>query len=246
MKSALNSMLSRLLAWTPLFLAICIPPPAVAGAFSVTPVRIYMSVRDRAVAVTITNDGNAEIVLQADINTWQQSPDGTDQLALTDDLVLSPPIIKLAPKARQVVRLARLAPPDVSRQTTYRLILREIPEALAPKQNVQISIALALSMPVFITPPKARREVSCSIAGVEEKTVGVRCSNMGTAYSQIRDIEILRGDKKIATFSGGTYILPGASKTIAAGTEAAVTRGPVKVVVTFDDSKTQEFQLSLP
>lgn len=239
-------MLSRLLACAPLFMAICFPLPAVAGAFTVTPVRIYMSVRDRAVAVTVTNDGDAEVVIQADINTWKQAPDGTDQLELTDDLILSPPIIKLAPKARQVVRLARLAPPDVSRQNTYRLILREVPEALTQKPNVQISIALALSMPVFITPPKVKREVSCGIAGIEGKTVGVRCSNTGTAYSQIRDIDILRGDKKIAAFSGGTYILPGASKTMAVAAEAAVPPGPVKVVVTFDDSKTQEFQLSLP
>ena len=246
MKSTTTMLLPGRLAWTLLFAAICIPPPALAGAFSVTPVRIYMSVRDRAVAVTVTNDGDSEVVLQADINTWRQSPDGTDQLELTDDLILSPPIIKLAPKARQVVRLARLAPPDASRQLTYRFILREVPEALPPKPNVQISIALALSMPVFITPPKVNRVVSCSIAGMEQKAVGVRCSNTGTAYSQVREIEVLRDNKKIAAFSGGTYILPGASKTMAATAEAAVSPGPVKVVVTFDDSKTQEFELSLP
>ena len=246
MKSTPTMLLPRTLAWTLLCAAICLPPPVLAGAFSVTPVRIYMSVRDRAVAVTVTNDGDSEVVLQADINTWRQSPDGTDQLELTDDLILSPPIIKLAPKARQVVRLARLAPPDASRQLTYRFILREVPEALPAKPNVQISIALALSMPVFITPPKASRVVSCRIAGMEQKAVGVSCSNTGTAYSQVREIEILRDKKKIAAFSGGTYILPGASKTMAAAAEAAVSPGPVRVVVTFDDSKTQEFELSLP
>ena len=62
---------------------------------------------------------------------------------------------------------SRLAPPDVSRQVTYRLILREIPEALPPKQKVQISIALALSMPVFITPPKAARALNCSVGAVK-------------------------------------------------------------------------------
>jgi fimbrial chaperone protein len=239
-------VLSRRLAWTLLFAAICVPPPALAGAFSVTPVRLYMSVRDRAVAVTVTNDADTEVVLQADVNTWRQTAEGEDKLELTEDLILSPPIIKLAPKARQVVRLARLAPPDLSRQVTYRLILREVPEALPSQQNVQISIALALSMPVFITPPKAVRAVSCGITGIEEKSVGVRCSNTGTAYAQVREIDILRNEKKIAAFSGGTYILPGASKTMAATAEAAVARGPVRVVVTFDDSKTQEFELSLP
>jgi fimbrial chaperone protein len=246
MKSTTTMVLSGRLAWTLLFAAICVPPPALAGAFSVTPVRLYMSVRDRAVAVTVTNDADTDVVLQADVNTWQQTAEGEDRLELTDDLILSPPIIKLAPKARQVVRLARLAPPDPSRQVTYRLILREVPEALPAKQNVQVSIALALSLPVFITPPKAVRSLNCRIAGVEEKSVGVRCSNTGTAYAQVREIEVSRGDKKIAGFSGGTYILPGASKTMAAATEGAAARGPVKVVVTFDDSKTQEFELSLP
>jgi fimbrial chaperone protein len=246
MKSTTTMLLPGRLAWTLLFAAICTPPPALAGAFSVTPVRLYMSVRDRAIAVTVTNDGDSEVVLQADVNTWRQSADGTDQLELTDDLVLSPPIIKLAPKARQVVRLARLAPPDVSRQLTYRFILREVPEALPSKPNVQIAIALALSMPVFITPPKVSRVVSCGIAGIEDKAIGVRCSNTGTAYAQVRDINIVRDNKKIAAFSGGTYILPGATKIMAAAAEAATSPGPVKVVVTFDDSKTQEFELSLP
>jgi len=246
MQSTLPSVPSRLVAWALVLLAIGLPPAALAGTFSVTPVRIYMSVRDRAVAITVRNDGDEPVVLQADIHTWRQGPDGSDQLELTDDLILSPPIIKLAPKAKQVVRLARLAPPDMSRQSTYRFILREIPEALAPKQSVQIQIALALSMPVFITPPGAKRTVACAIAGVEGKSIGVKCGNTGTAYAQIREAEVLRGDKKIAGFTGGAYILPGASTTLAANAESAPASGPVRVKVTFDDSKTQEFELSLP
>jgi len=238
--------LSKLLAWAPLLLSLCFAGPASAGVFTVTPVRIYMSPKDRAVAVTITNDGDAEIVLQADLHSWAQKPDGTDQLVLTEDLILSPPIIKLAPKAKQVVRLARLVPPDMTRQMTYRFILREVPEALAPKNNIQIPIALALSMPVFITPPNARRGVTCQLAGVEGKTIGVRCENLGNAYAQVREIEVLRGEKKIARYEGGAYILPGASRTIAVGAEQAPTPGAVRMLVTFDDTQVQEFQLTLP
>ncbi|MDO8774118.1 MAG: fimbria/pilus periplasmic chaperone [Burkholderiaceae bacterium] len=68
--------------------------------------------------------------LQADLNIWSQKLDGIDEQLPTDDLILSPPIIKLAPKARQVVRLALLKPADASRQLTYRMILREVPEAV--------------------------------------------------------------------------------------------------------------------
>jgi fimbrial chaperone protein len=117
---------------------------------------------------------------------------------------------------------------------------------LPAKKSVQIPIALALSMPVFITPPKARREVSCVIAGVDQGSVGLRCGNSGNAYAQIREIEITRDGQKIARADAGAYILPGAAKTITVKAESALAPGVARVQVTFDDGKTQEFQLSLP
>ncbi|MEO6118445.1 MAG: fimbria/pilus periplasmic chaperone [Methylotenera sp.] len=100
-------------------LAASLITPAWAGVFSVTPVRIYMTPKDRAVAVTITNDGDTELIMQADLYQWKQKPDGQDELTLTEDMFLAPPIIKMAPKSRQVVRLARLSPAKSSEQLTY-------------------------------------------------------------------------------------------------------------------------------
>ena len=223
--------------------------PAFAGSFSVTPVRIYMTPRDRAVAITITNEGDSPVALQADLNTWSQRPDGTDELVLTEDMILSPPIIKLGPKARQVVRLALLKPADASRQLTYRLIVREVPEATAPKGNtIEVPIALALSMPVFITPPPAKREMNCQ-AGREGAALAVTCANSGSAYAQIREILVLRGDASsapLARFEGGAYILPGARKSIGITAAQPITAGEATLKVTFDDGKDQSFNVRLP
>ena len=223
--------------------------PAFAGSFSVTPVRIYMTPRDRAVAITITNEGDSPVALQADLNTWSQRPDGTDELVLTEDMILSPPIIKLGPKARQVVRLALLKPADASRQLTYRLIVREVPEATAPKGNtIEVPIALALSMPVFITPPPAKREMDCQ-AGREGAALAVTCANSGSAYAQIREILVLRGDASsapLARFEGGAYILPGARKSIGITAAQPITAGEATLKVTFDDGKDQSFNVRLP
>ncbi|CAN7519088.1 fimbrial biogenesis chaperone [Polaromonas sp. LjRoot131] len=218
---------------------------ATAGVFSVTPVRLYMTPRDRAIAVTLTNEADTEVVLQADINTWSQKPDGTDELVLTEDLILAPPIIKLAPKARQVVRLALLKPADASRQLTYRMIIREVPE-VQPAPGIQVPIALALSMPVFITPPVAKRQVSCTVQRPEAKTVGLQCGNTGTAYAQIREATLMRGEQALARFEGGSYILPGASKIVGLKSEQAITAGEAKLVVTFDDGQSQTTSITLP
>lgn len=216
-----------------------------AGVFSVTPVRLYMAPRDRAIAVTLTNEGDTEVVLQADINSWHQNADGSDVLVLTDDLILAPPIIKLAPKARQVVRLARLTPPDLSQQLTYRMVIREVPAAL-PAQGMQVPIALALSMPVFITPPGAKAEIQCTATRVDARSVSAHCSNTGNAYSQIREARLVRGEQTLVRFEGGSYILPGASKTISLKGEQPVNAGPAQLVLTFDDGKTQTTGITLP
>ncbi len=220
--------------------------PAFAGTFSVTPVRIYMAPRDRAVAITLTNEGDSPVALQADINVWTQKPDGTDELVLTEDMILSPPIIKLAPKARQVVRLALLKPADASRQLTYRLIVREIPEATAPKDgSIVVPISLALSMPVFITPPMAKRDIDCQ-ATRDGAALAVSCGNTGSAYAQIREITFSRGSTDLARFEGGVYLLPGARKAIAVKPEQAIAAGDAVMTVTFDDGKSQTRNVSLP
>ncbi|MDW5442463.1 molecular chaperone [Polaromonas sp. SM01] len=228
-------------------LAALVAAPALAGVFSVSPVRIYMTPRDRAVAVTLTNEGDTPVALQADINSWAQKPDGTDELVLTDDLILSPPIIKLAPNARQVVRLALLKPADASRQLTYRLIIREVPEATAGKGNaIDVPIALALSMPVFITPPVAKRNVSCTLQRKDAQTAEAVCANSGTAYAQVRGASLKRGDQLLGNFEGGVYVLPGASKTLAIKGQAALPAGIVELSVTFDDGQTTSSSVTLP
>src|SRR5919198_4838314 len=210
---------------------------ALAATFSVTPVRIYMRPQDRAVAVTITNEADTPVLLQADLYTWSQKPDGTDETALTEDLILSPPIIKLAAKGRQVVRLARLKPADASRQLTYRMILREVPEAAAPKDKIQVAIALALSMPVFITPAPAKREVDCNAMGVQGGTLSVACMNKGSAYAQVREILVKQGEQVIGRFEGGAYILPGARKVMPIKAQNAASGSRVRLVVTYDDGR---------
>jgi len=221
--------------------------PADAGIFSVSPVRIFMTPRDRAVAITLTNEGDTEVALQADINAWTQKADGSDELVLTEDLILAPPIIKLAPKGRQVVRLALLRPHDASRQLTYRMIVREVPEATAPRSgSMEVPIALALSMPVFITPPVAKREVSCLAGRGEGQALQAVCLNSGTAYAQIREAIVRRGGATLARFEGGNYILPGVRKAITLKSEAAVAPGHAQLDVVFDDGKNQVFDVTLP
>lgn len=221
--------------------------PAWAGLFSVTPVRIYMAPRDRAVAVTINNEGDEELVMQADIYLWKQKADGEDELTLTEDLILSPPIIKLAARSRQVVRLAMLKPQPSADQQTYRLVVREVPEAKAAEKTVQLQIALAFSMPVFITPPGAKRQMDCAAERSAPDAIRVTCVNNGNAYAQPREFILTNAaGEKLAVRDSGGYILPSIKRSFdVKRPEGRLPGGNARLAVTLDDGTIQSFDVKI-
>lgn len=222
--------------------------PAWAGQFSVTPVRIFMATKDRAVAVTITNEGDEHLVMQADLYLWKQKPDGQDDLTLTEDMFLSPPIIKLAPKARQVVRLARIKAAKTTEQLTYRMIVREIPEAKPPKPDLQLQIALAFSIPVFISPPGVKAKLDCAVERVAADTVKTVCQNSGNAYAYPVALQLTSSTgENIAGRDSGGYLLPGIKRSFDLKRNgAAIPGGKAKLVATLVDGTKQTFDVVVP
>jgi len=230
----------NLLVW---FLVI----PAQAGVFSVSPIRIYMTPKDKAVAVTVTNEGDEELVMQADLYVWQQKPDGEDELTLTEDMFLSPPIIKLAGKSHQVVRLARLNRANSDKQLTYRMIVREIPEAKPANENIQLQIALAFSMPVFITPPGAKSKLDCIVQRTTTSSVDAVCENSGNAYAQPLDFQLTNvAGELLASRDQGGYILPAIKRHFdIKSANKSIPGGKAKLTVRLDDGTKQAFDVML-
>jgi len=220
----------------------------IAGPFSVTPVRIYMDTNDKAVAVTINNEGDDELVMQAELYTWTQKPDGEDVLEPTEDLLLSPPIIKLAGKSKQVVRLARLQPVGMDQQQTYRMIVREIPEAKPNKGNLQLQIAIAFSMPVFITPPGVKNKLDCHTSKKTTDTISISCENTGTAYAQVIDFTFNGPENlSLSDNASGGYILPGVKRNFNIKSEKGklIPSGKGILSVRMDDGSKQTFDVIL-
>ncbi|MGZ5581805.1 MAG: fimbrial biogenesis chaperone [Usitatibacter sp.] len=212
-----------------------------------SPVRIYMGPRDRATAITVTNEGAEELVMQADVFTWKQKPGGEDDLALSEDLFLAPPIIKLAPNSRQVVRLAMVKPSNSAEQVTYRMIIREIAEARPPEKGVDVSIALAFSLPVFVTPAGAKSQLGCSARRSAADAIRVECENTGTAYTNPRGfvLEGAAGEKLAARDSGG-YILPGIKREFdIKRADGPIPAGKAKLSVALDDGSTKTFDVQV-
>ena len=229
-------------------LAVTVPTTVKAGVFSVSPVRMYMTPKDRAIAVTINNDGDDALVMQADVYAWRQKPGGEEDLILTEDMILSPPILKLAAHSRQVVRLAMLRARPTTDQLTYRLIVREVPEAQPPEKNLQLQLALAFSLPVFITPSGAKRQLDCTIERVSADTVRTSCENTGNAYAQLSEFRLSSASgEKLALRDSGGYILPSIKRNFdIKRTDGRIPGGKAKLSVALDDGSKQNFDVSIP
>jgi fimbrial chaperone protein len=222
------------------------PAWAMGAMFSVTPVRIFLSPRDRAAPITLVNEGDKPVMLQAELLDWKQSPTGQDVLTPSDDVILSPPIIDLPPRGRQVVRLARVGPPPIDEQLTFRLMIREVPNVENPDRPViQIPITLALSLPVFITPNHLQRAVTCEWVGSSTVTE-LRCLNQGKLYAQILSVTLKQADRVLAELEGINYLLPGSSKVMPVTFLQAPQPGPLELDIRFDTGGRQSMTLIWP
>ena len=244
-----STCLSRLSSATPfvlvlaLALAGCLASPVQAGQFSVSPVRIFIAPKDRTTAVTVTNESDVELVMQADIYQWQQTATGAEDLTLTEDVIVAPPIVKLAPGAKQTIRLAMLKPVSAGQQLTYRLIVREIPEVRPPEPGIQLRIALAFSLPIFISQPGVKNQLVCELKRSAPDAVRAECENRGTAYAQATEFKLLNAAGAVlASNNTATYVLPGIKRSVEVKRAAGpIAGGKIQLVVTQDDQTVQTF-----
>ena len=128
------------------------------------------------------------------------------------------------------------------------MVVREIPEAKPAGKNVQLQIALAFSLPVFITPPGARRQLECGLEQSARDSVHVMCENRGSAYAQPREFILATvAGEKLATRDSGGYILPGVKRSFdVKRAEGALRSGKAKLVVNLDDGTSQTFEVAVP
>lgn len=234
--------LPGLIALAALALAL---PPGHAGNFSVAPVRIYMKPRERAAAITVTNHGKEPLLIQAEVWRWVQDAEGKESLEATSEVIVAPPIATLAPGARQVLRMAPVRPPELQRELTYRLIVREVVPERPAAEGISMSLALAMSMPVFITPAHAKPDLVCGVDWPER----LSCHNQGLAYTQLRGFRLERDGQVLWRSQQGQYLLPGSRVVLALPVGPGAPKlaaGSAQLVVETDGLQLPAFTVTVP
>lgn len=184
-----------------------------ASGLQVSPINMALANSQRAGVFTLSNTGTTPINAQARIYKWTQSP--TDEFVLepSNEVLVSPPIMQLAPGASQEIRVIRTrSPAPNAPEEHYRLIVDELPSpTTAPKKG--ISLLIRHNIPVFLNAqdwPNAQLDWKANAKGSKTR---VSIHNTGAVRAQIGRIWLEKDGKEIQILSGGLtgYALPGST-----------------------------------
>jgi fimbrial chaperone protein len=185
---------------------------AAASTLGVAPVRIQLGPGAAMAVLTVRNQGDSPVVVQARPALWSQQEEH-DQLDDTHDLLVTPPLFTIPPNAQQTVRVALLRKPDPSRELDYRLVLSEVPPPPAPDTH-ELRVALRITLPVFVAAAVSTSpEVSWHHSWLPDGTLRVTAHNHGSAHLQVLGFVVVTGDhaEQQLHADSSRYLLPGGS-----------------------------------
>ncbi|MET0254675.1 MAG: molecular chaperone [Luteibacter sp.] len=184
-----------------------------ASGLQVSPIGLRLATSSTAEALWLTNTGSDTVHAQVRVFRWTQV-DGKDVLEPSRDLVVSPPMVSIAPGDRQLVRVIRqVAPAGDGTETAYRVLVDELPVDGGDKAGLQF--VLRYSVPVFLAPAGDPGMKATLQATWETSPDGprLRVRNQGNGHAQIADVTWQASDGKRSPLLPGLvgYALPGAT-----------------------------------
>lgn len=206
-----NSMIHIAAYFVVYIAASCLAGSANAAGWEIDPVRIELSTQQQTAALSVKNTTNQTTSIQIQAVTWSQRG-GKDIFTPTKELLVSPPIVTIAPNSEQIIRVALRRDADAAKELSYRLNLQELP----PKQSLNftgVKVALRVTLPVFVQPINggAVPKMEWDILRMQSDQLKVTLRNPGNAHVQISDFALYvpGNEKSIAGESGSSYVLEG-------------------------------------
>jgi len=211
-----------------------------AASLEISPLNVSFAPGQTATTIEVRNRGGAPVAIQARAYSWLQAGDD-DDLAPTQEIILSPPIFTIPEGAAQTMRLLLRGAVGVERERTYRLLLVEVPAANTGRR--EIVMVLRVSLPVIAAAASSATPVLRWSAerGRDGQTV-LTATNAGTTYDRVAAIGVTLSDgrhPKVVSRGNNPYVLPGAQRhwVVQGG---GLPGGPLRLTVTTQVGKSEQ------
>lgn len=203
---------------------------AFATAINLTPLSLSITMPERAVGLTISNQAPEAATLQVRVMRWSQDA-GRNLYAPAEGWVVSPPVINVQGGRSQLLRVIRRSDVAVEQEETYRVFVDELPAADAPNTGA-VRVLMRYSLPLFVMPAKA--VLPDVYWGLQTcgSTWFLNADNRGQRHLKLLGYRLSQGKKVLVQTGDGLlgYVLPGQSyrwegqgKWVEPGSDAGLT-----------------------
>ncbi|RRZ96928.1 molecular chaperone [Erwinia sp. 198] len=189
--------------------------PAWAGnSVLIWPIDPKIHSGDKATELWLENRGAATTLMQVRVFSWQQQ-DGHEQYQTQQTVVASPPLVRIEPGQKQLVRLINQAPPPKGEERAYRVLLDEIPTPQQPGENqAGLNFQMRYSVPLFtygegLSADTARPDLSWRLVNQNGKSA-LLITNNGSGHARLSNVSL--GGRTLSNSLFG-YVLARSSNT---------------------------------
>jgi fimbrial chaperone protein len=183
------------LRWSLALAMLAVASAVTAASFGLAPIGLTIAAGELSGSIVVTNTGTEDVVIQARPYAWTQN--GEELRTETRELVINPPIFKLAVGEQQLVRVASRAAALQQVERAYRVVFSEVPTGLQTEPGFHIRVAM--DIPLYIEPVVRS---SAQLAWRVERTVNggrLVAENSGGRHFRLRDVRFQDGEKTIHT-----------------------------------------------
>ncbi len=195
-----------------LIIAALIPSVHAANSLMVWPIDPAINPEEKASELWLENRGNATTMMQVRIFGWQQV-NSQEQYQTQQQVVASPPMVRLEPGQRQLVRLIKQTPPQAGREMSYRVVLDEIPTPRTPGENqAGLTFQMRYSVPLFVYGDGLNKDSAKPDLSWREVNSGgkrwLELTNRGNGHARLSNVSV--GGRKLGNGLFG-YVLANSS-----------------------------------
>jgi fimbrial chaperone protein len=207
---------------------------AQASSLRVSPVLVDLPASAAAATLNLRNDGQTPLNIQARVFRWVQS-NGTERLEQTDEVVASPPLATLRPKADYALRLVRVSKAPLRDEASYRVLVDELPDPAARRPGV-VTLLVRQSIPIFFSGNTAGPPSVSWSAALRGRSLILTAKNAGDRRLRISALTVSANGQLLARNDGLLGYVLGRStmRWTLPLRRAGGYRGPIDIIATSD------------
>jgi len=201
-----------------------------ASSVLIWPLDPVIEADQKAVALWLENKGRETAYMQIRVVGWEQR-EFDNHYQTQREVIGSPPLARIEPGQKQLIRLTRTETVPVGVERAYRIIIDDIP-VVAPKDGSHevmaagVNLQMRYTVPLFVYgeglrgKPVTKRQRDAASAGAPDLswrkvtvqgTPWLQVQNLGQVHARLTQVSMAQGGKRWPVAPGLLgYVLPGA------------------------------------